>query len=112
MADSAISTTRRSFLSAAPLAVVCLSAPAMAAVSGNDVIAEFNRALDAADVEDASPDETFWALEGQMHDFEPQNERDFIRKFLAMWRDGGHPKNEMVERMVETGARLVGGLTA
>jgi hypothetical protein len=110
MAESAISTTRRSFLSAAPLAVACLSMPAMAAAPGSDVIAEFNRALDAADAEDASPDERFWALEEQMHDFEPQNERDFIRKFLAMWRDGGNPKPEMKERMIQTGLRLIGGL--
>jgi len=44
----------------------------------------------------------------RMSDYRPTTERDFIRKFIAMWKDGLFPNEDRIEAMVACGSRLVG----
>ena len=43
----------------------------------------------------------------RMNDYQPATPRDFIRKFLAMWKEGGFPQPDRVADMLAIAARLV-----
>lgn len=73
-----------------------------------DPITAYNVAFDAygaAQIDDGAYLDAF----NRMNDYQPTTERDFIRKFLAMWKEGGFPSDDRIKEMISCAVGMVGG---
>lgn len=44
----------------------------------------------------------------RMNEYDPATPRDFIRKFIAMWKESGYPDERRIGAMLACGVRMVG----
>lgn len=101
MADASL--TRRTLFGAMALAPVVIAAPAIA-LSG-DPVDEYWAAFHAHNA-DRLDEEGYMAALDRMDEWEPRTHRDFVRKFLATFEDGGMPTQERMDSMIASAKRL------
>lgn len=103
-------TDRRAFLAAALVAPVAIAAPAMAQALGchaADPVDEFWSAFRSYDEDDPASVQRFDHAGDALDNWEPPTQRDFIRKFLAMFDEHGSPPRERLNVLIEQAQRLV-----
>lgn len=84
-----IATDRRDFLTADP-------------------ISAYNAAFTAFNDGDPTSEDAYIDALQRMDDYTPTTDRDFVRKFIAMWKDGGYPNQDRIDDMLANGILLVG----
>lgn len=99
-------TDRRAFLTAALVAPVVISAPALARPL--DPVDIYHAATDAinGNAIGMSDDEYSQVIE-DLDAWEPPTQRDFLRKFIAQYGDGSSPTEIYRMQMVEQAKRLL-----
>lgn len=108
---------RRSFIAGLAVAPVVIAAPAVAEPSSFMPIYNHFMAIWAA--YNNAPADTPFEEEERLGDIymeayedliraRPTNDREFRLKFLALWDDGGAPREAVVSRVLEDAHRLAG----
>ncbi len=108
-------TDRRAFLTAALVAPVAIAAPAVAQTSSFMPI--YNRFMAIWMEYNNAPADTSYEEEGRLGDIyiaalndlikaHPTNDREFRLKFLALWDDGGSPREDIILRVLDDAKRL------
>lgn len=104
-------TNRRAFIAAhgmiAAVPAVAAGATVAPLAPAHDPVSAYWAAYKAINTGRMSEEDYCLAVDNL--DFsEPQTERDFIRKFLAMFVDLSAPSDERLELLIEQGRRMVG----
>lgn len=94
---------RRLFLAAALTAPMVIAAPVLAA--SGDPVDEYWSAFHAHNA-DRLDEEGYMAALDRLDEWEPRTHRDFVRKFLATFEDGGMPTQERMDSMIASAKRL------
>lgn len=106
MATHANTSSRRSFLAAAALAPVAISVPALA--RSPDPVDRYYAATDAYNGGAAGmTDDDYTQAVDDLDAWEPPTQRDFLRKFIAQYEDGGAPREEYRMLLVRQAKRLL-----
>lgn len=100
---------RRSFISAAAAtgAVISFSLPAAVAAAGTDPVAAYWTAFHAYSaglITEEQYNDAFYVMDR----WEPKTERDFIRKFIARFDEGGAPTDAQIGDLIKQANRLLG----
>ncbi|WP_010339560.1 hypothetical protein [Sphingobium yanoikuyae] len=101
-------TDRRSFLTAALIAPVVITAPAVAQTfsCGLDPVDRYWAATDAVNANRLGEDAYVQAI-NDLDRWEPPTPRDFLRKFIAQYHDGGCPTEDDRIAMITQAERLL-----
>lgn len=99
-------TDRRAFLTAAMVAPVAISIPALARPL--DPVDRYYAATDAYNGSAIGmSDEEYTQVVEELDAWEPPTQRDFLRKFIAQHEDGSTPASHYRDLMVEHAKRLL-----
>lgn len=103
-------TDRRTFITGLALAPAIAAAPAMAMVSipSPDPVTAYWAAWHGYNGDTVS-EEAFSQATDDLDFWEPSTPRDFIRKFVAMFEDGGLPSADRLNLLIAQGKRFGGG---
>ncbi|WP_287003413.1 hypothetical protein [Sphingobium sp.] len=101
-------TDRRAFLTAALVAPVAIATPAIAQTfsCGLDPVDRYYAATDAVNANRMEEDDYIQVIH-ELDDWEPPTQRDFIRKFIAQYEEGGVPTDADRRIMIEQGRKLI-----
>lgn len=103
-------TDRRTFLTAALVAPVAIAAPAAARTfsCSLDPVDRYYAATDAYNGNAIGmTDEEYTQVVEDLDAWTPPTQRDFLRKFIAQYSDGGTPSADYRMQMVEQAKRLL-----
>ena len=106
MAESTFAADRRQFLSASGLLPAALAIPAFTA-SHTDQVDVYLAAYNAHNADMLGEDEYIDALH-RLDDWQPATHRDFVRKFYAIFMDGGSPTEARQEKLIAQSRHLLG----